>query len=305
MYIIIDKIKIIFLPINLLNNNQIQIPRSFRNKSADNAIYRKGFKLSLVECEGTLGERCVEFKSFADGMNYKIDNLINSFLYQILRFACACLNKRQNGTCYFGVADDGKIVGLNIDDLDLKSKFTDALKNENGILKYFHPYVAKRAQECIHNPKFIKVLNFEGKNLYVMEIDVEPLSIFCENKYFKINLSKRKKRHNKNKNHYSIFIRSGSKTIRLEQFEEEEFIKNELPIFVAFRESFKQNELKTCFNPDAQHGCVSCNSKCITLYSREACKSGICISCKHHDTYFLIIITALTILIFLRIFFII
>lgn len=72
-----------------------------------------------------------------------------------------------------------------------------------------------------------------------MEIDVEFLLIFCENKYFKINLSKRKKRYNKNKNYYLIFICSGLKIICLEQFEEEEFIKNELFIFVVFRESFE------------------------------------------------------------------
>lgn len=309
MYLVINKIKNIIFPKHILKckkhcYNFIQQPRNFRDQSS-NINYCKGFILSIVECDGTLGERCIEFKSFVDGINYETENLISSFLYQVLRFACACLNKRQNGTCYFGVADDGKIIGLNINNLNWKSKFTNALKNENGILKHFHPFVAKRAQECIKNPKFIKVINAEGKNLYVMEVDVEPLSLFCENRYFKLNLTNiRKKPKQNNKNHYSIFIRSGSKTMSIKKCDEEKFIKHELPKLVAYREIFEQNELKTCFNSDAQHGCMYYNSKCPKLYCRGADQSGICISCRH-DTFFLKLLTVLAVFIFLHVFYII
>lgn len=275
IYFYVNRIRSICFKKNILKH---QMPRNFKDESNYNIKYRKGYIFSQPESDGTLGGRCIEYKSFFNCMDSSTENIINKFKYEVLRFACACLNKRQNGTCYFGVADTGEIVGLRMDGLKLKSLFTDGIKNENGIVKYFHPFVAKRAQECIKNPIFIKVINSDVNNLYVMEVDIEPLSIFCEDRYFKI-LNIFIKTKQKRKNDYYMFVRNGSSTKRLNDNEEQQFIKNELPQFVAYRKRFEQQELNQYLNPDAQHACVSCNSKRKTMFICLDYKSGNDILC--------------------------
>lgn len=232
---------------------KIETPRGFY-KSPDNVRYRKGYTLPQPECDGTLSSRCIEFKSFFNCVNGTKEEVFQKFLKDSLSFACGCLNKRYNGTIYFGIADNtvkknefenykhGEIVGFKIDEngFNCKNKYTDELRK--GIFLHFYGFTKDIAKDCISNPYFIEVVNSETGNCFVMEVDIHPSSVFCQNAYFKINLQKNKNKHKKRE--YEMYIRDGSSTILLDTNEKTEYIKKRLSRYIAYREKFEQKELK-------------------------------------------------------------
>lgn len=251
MYIIwISKDYIIKKLLKQQKKPKIQRHRGFK-KHPDNVKYRQGHVFSQPESDGTLSGTCIEYKAFFDCVNNSKQNVLNKFIFEVLPFACACLNKRQNGIIYFGVADSkqkknefenykhGEIVGFRIDEIGLNCKhmYTDKLRE--GIKNFFHPSVASIAKNCISNPKFIVV---EGTNLYVMEVEIEPHSIFCGSSFFKINPNsienKTKAPKAPKKNDYKIFVRDGSSTKRLNNDHEINQFHEDLLKFVACRNSF-------------------------------------------------------------------
>lgn len=168
-----------------------------------------------------------------------------------MRFACGCLNARKNGTIYFGVADSvqkidgetykhGEIVGFEISEIefDSRTKYTDALRD--GISRCFYSDTVNIALKCISNPIFVKVaIPREKMCRFVMEVDVEPLSIRCKNYHFKINLKNIKNINNKSiENKYMLFVRRGASTEHLVNEREQLFIKTELPELVIERNNF-------------------------------------------------------------------
>lgn len=80
----------------------------------------------------------------------------------------------------------GQIVGFQISesDCDKRSKYTDALRE--GISRCFYSDTVDIAQKSISNSIFVKV-SIPGEKLFrfVMEVDVEPLSIKCKKHHFK------------------------------------------------------------------------------------------------------------------------
>lgn len=233
---------------------QLEIPRGFK-KSPDSVKYRKGYTLPQPECDGTLSGRCIEFKSFFNCVNDAKEKVIQKFLKDSLSFACGCLNKRHNGTIYFGIADNsvkknefenykhGEIVGFEIDEIgfNCRQKYTEELRN--GIFRYFYKFTNKIAKNCISNPKFIEVVNSEKGNCFVMEVDIHPSTVFCEEYYFQLNLHRDRKKHKKSGN--AMYVREGSATQLLETDEKKKnFIKNELPKYIDYRKNFEQNEWK-------------------------------------------------------------
>lgn len=228
----------------------VQIPRGFKERS-DYLIYREGNIFSQPESDGTLSIRCIEFKSFFTCVNKSKENRLIKFQTETLRFACGCLNARKNGTIYFGVADSvqkidgetykhGEIVGFEISEIefDSRTKYTDALRD--GISRCFYSDTVNIALKCISNPIFVKVA-IPGEKMcrFVMEVDVEPLSIRCMNYHFKINLKNIKNINNKSiENKYMLFVRRGSSTNHLVNEGEQLFIKTELPELVTERNNF-------------------------------------------------------------------
>lgn len=81
-----------------------QIPRGFKEDPSEE--YCEGYILSQPESDGTLATRCFEFKYFADCVKNSTKNVLIKFLIEVLKFSCGCLNKRRNGTIYFGIADN-------------------------------------------------------------------------------------------------------------------------------------------------------------------------------------------------------
>ncbi|KAI7804066.1 putative sterile alpha motif domain-containing protein 9-like [Triplophysa rosa] len=136
---------------------------------------------------------------------------MTKYTYEVIRFAAACMNSRTNGTIHFGVADKphGQILGISIQD---KDSFTT--QQSNAIEKHFQEQFVNIAKRCIMPPRFVEVLKADmtSTGKYVIEVDIEPSFIVCENHYFQTNnLDKRE-----NKNHgMSFYVRDGSSSKNL------------------------------------------------------------------------------------------
>ncbi len=177
---------------------------------------------------------CHEFKALTNAKEEK--HRTEKYTYEVIRFAAACMNSRTNGTIHFGVKDDphGQILGVSVpktDDFDLLQKhaierhfkldnnvqIAESEKNVQIAESEKNVQIAKR---CIKPPRFVEVLKadmtFSGK--YVIEVDIEPSSIVCQDFYFKtfdvvINQEQAKKK----KGGESFFIRDGSSSKQEDQ----------------------------------------------------------------------------------------
>lgn len=229
-----------------------QNPRSFK-ESPDTKIYCKGYILTELKSDETIATRLMEFRYFVDCLKNPEKNFLDIFVKEVLKFFDSCLNSRRFGTIYFGIADNsfekpdseyknGEIIGFDIDEIDLNSRFkyTDALRN--ALSKSFYGHTSDIAEECLSNPLFVKVkIPGENKFCYVIEVDVEPSFIFCKGLYFKIDsdiFMKQKNKSNRKKK-YQLFVHEGFSIKNIENDSTSQFIKEELPNLVENRYCFE------------------------------------------------------------------
>ncbi|KAA0706239.1 Sterile alpha motif domain-containing protein 9 [Triplophysa tibetana] len=106
---------------------------------------------------------------------------MKKYRYEVIRFAAACMNSCTNGTIHFGVADDGKILGVSV---QKKDSFTT--EQSKAIEKHFQIQFVEIAKRCIMPPRFVEVLKADmtSTGKYVIEVDIEPSFIVCEKRYF-------------------------------------------------------------------------------------------------------------------------
>ncbi|KAM4731329.1 LOW QUALITY PROTEIN: sterile alpha motif domain-containing protein 9-like [Anableps anableps] len=175
----------------------------------DTVRYIEGSILYVPESGGLdLIEPCHEFKGF---YNTSSDNELEKFISEVIRFAAACMNSRTNGTIHFGILDkpQGQVSGVAVED---KEKYINALKSavdENFEHKHKHA-----AQKCIKTPRFVEVLNRDStsSDKFVIEVDIEPQSVICEeNIYHTYNAKKGKKKIKETESQpgKSFYIRDG------------------------------------------------------------------------------------------------
>ncbi|XP_062579322.1 sterile alpha motif domain-containing protein 9-like [Saccostrea cucullata] len=106
-------------------------------------------------------------------------------------FIAACLNERRNGTIHFGVAPfetkedyKGSVVGFPVDKKRIIRRFYHILR------LFFYEDDFETVCKCIRQPQFIPVTfakdmqEFSKDNLFVVEIDVVPCTIFTEENVF-------------------------------------------------------------------------------------------------------------------------
>lgn len=185
---------------------------------------------------------CHEFKGFTDIPG---EHRMEKYTFEVIRFAAACMNSRSNGTIHFGVADDphGRILGVSVqktDDFGVQQKLAIErhFKEKNVQIgegaKDVHiaesEQNAQMAKRCIKPPRFVEVLKadmtFSGK--YVIEVDIEPSSIVCQDFYFKtfdvvINEDAKNKKGGE-----SFFIRDGNSSKLVEY---DKYIENNAQLF--------------------------------------------------------------------------
>ncbi|XP_069511086.1 sterile alpha motif domain-containing protein 9-like isoform X2 [Ambystoma mexicanum] len=143
---------------------------------------------------------CHEYKSFATAAGLDRTRMQAKFAYEVLRFGCACMNVRTNGTIHFGIMDSvenkgwkhGQIVGVPVHDTDV---YVDAL---DYIEKCFKSPEQSSARFCIHPPKFIEVIEKDSEEqTFIIEVDIEPLYNTVKGKVFQVSLPKFNENSNK------------------------------------------------------------------------------------------------------------
>ncbi|XP_065136836.1 sterile alpha motif domain-containing protein 9-like [Paramisgurnus dabryanus] len=135
---------------------------------------------------------CHEYKSLENACKLETRILKVKFANEVIRFACACMNMRANGTIHFGVMDKtktsykhGEIIGIEIEN---KEDFEDAL---DYIENSFLAQQQSDARKCIRSPKFIPVIdenNQTGK--WIVEVDVVPAVNVVRGKLYSAHIPK-------------------------------------------------------------------------------------------------------------------
>lgn len=162
-------------------------------RSHDTYRYIEGDLLDLTE-SGALNfiEPCHEYKAFT---NTTEDTKINKFIYEVIRFAAACMNSRTNGTIHFGIRDKphGEVLGVVVD----KDKEAYATTLRSVINQCFEFKHKETAQICIKPPRFVGVLNknMTTSHKFVIEVDIVPDSTICkDNIYHTYDINTKKKK---------------------------------------------------------------------------------------------------------------
>ncbi|KAJ3601642.1 hypothetical protein NHX12_032610 [Muraenolepis orangiensis] len=135
---------------------------------------------------------CHEYKSLEIAHKLEPEKLKAKVASEVLRFACACMNMRTNGTIHFGVMDKvkgrhqhGEITGVPVK----KEDFVDALDNIERCFKGSDQQSDARA--CIRNPRFIEVVDKDSvNNTYVIEYDIVPKSSTVKDKLYSVGIPK-------------------------------------------------------------------------------------------------------------------
>ena len=106
---------------------------------------------------------------------------------ETVRFVCACLNDRTNGTLHFGVASNtsdnaktGEVLGTTLK--DEKQVYEDYVRK--AITRCFVPEQRDIALACVRPLKFIEVIPTHDTPTFVVEIDVVPSYSLCQEEAF-------------------------------------------------------------------------------------------------------------------------
>ncbi|KAK7879218.1 hypothetical protein WMY93_033999 [Mugilogobius chulae] len=213
-----------------------QDPGDFRYTLLDRLLPETGSDKMLVACH--------EFKSLEKAQNLESEKLKIKVALELLRFACACMNMRANGTIHFGVMDSvngpyrhGEIIGIEVHRTD---DFVDAL---DYIERCFKTSVQQDdARKCIRNPRFIEVT---GKKTYVVEYDVVPEAKIVKGQLYTIKLPKYSEKNKKTVyEELAAYKRVGANSVKFDIPDYIEFYQS-LPEKDELREEAESTKLHT------------------------------------------------------------
>lgn len=162
---------------------------------------------------------CHEYKSLEIAYKLESKKLQTKVASEVLRFACACMNMRTNGTIHFGIMDKikgkhqhGEIIGIPVSN---QEDFVDAL---DYIEKCFKGSTQQSdARNCIRNPRFIEVIDKETtEKTWVIEYDVVPKASIVKDKLYSVGVPKFSEKDNKVKCEEKVpYYRVGANTPRI------------------------------------------------------------------------------------------
>ncbi|XP_038555002.1 sterile alpha motif domain-containing protein 9-like [Micropterus salmoides] len=162
---------------------------------------------------------CHEYKSLEIAHKLDSKRLQTKVACEVLRFACACMNMRTNGTIHFGVMDKvrgkhqhGEIIGVPVRS---QEDFVNAL---DYIEKCFKGSKQQcDARSCIRNPRFIEVFDKETtEKTWVIEYDVVPKASIVKNKLYFVCVPKFSEKDKKVKCEEKVpYNRVGASTPRI------------------------------------------------------------------------------------------
>ncbi|XP_039543158.1 sterile alpha motif domain-containing protein 9-like [Pimephales promelas] len=170
---------------------------------------------------------CHEYKSLENACKLEPRKLKIKFANEVIRFACACMNMRANGTIHFGVMDKtktsykhGEIIGFPIED---KEVFEEAL----DYIEHCFPTQHSDARKCIKPPKFIKVIDRDSQpQNWIVEVDVVPIVNVVRKKMYSARIPKFNEKANKVEYEQKAYYqRVGPNTTRITEDELVSFIQ--------------------------------------------------------------------------------
>ena len=172
-----------------------QTPRKF-DRDVGITKYKKGAKLPCLESRPG-GDFLMPVHRFVH-LDLNDEHTCNflEFAKECVRFVCACMNDRANGTIHFGIGSAecspfpsaGEVIGTGImKTFESYDQFvTKALK------KCFPEDQLEAVMHCVRPVKFIEVVPQETVSFYVLEIDVVASYRWCEERAFFAKLPKAK-----------------------------------------------------------------------------------------------------------------
>ncbi|XP_023204200.1 sterile alpha motif domain-containing protein 9-like isoform X2 [Xiphophorus maculatus] len=173
---------------------------------------------------------CHEYKSLETAHKLDSKRLKAKVASEVLRFACACMNMRANGTIHFGIMDNvksthkhGEILGIPVQS---QEDFVDALDYIEKCFKGSNHQ--SDARKCIRNPCFIEVLDKENaEKTWVVEYDIVPKASIVKDKLYSVGVPKFSEKDGKVKCEEQIpYHRVGAKTPRISDDELIRFIQD-------------------------------------------------------------------------------
>ncbi|XP_042247937.1 sterile alpha motif domain-containing protein 9-like [Thunnus maccoyii] len=171
---------------------------------------------------------CHEYKSLEIAHKLESKKLQTKVASEVLRFACACMNMRTNGTIHFGIMDKlrgkhqhGEIIGIPVRNQD----FVDALDYIEKCFKGSNQQ--SDARNCIRNPRFIEVFDKETtEKTWVIEYDVVPKASIVKDKLYYVGVPKFSEKDNKVKCEEKVpYHRVGANTPRIPEDDLVQFIQ--------------------------------------------------------------------------------
>ncbi len=103
-----------------------QEPRSYGELAGLTLIYRYFAPITVVEGAGGMHTGlaiCREFKALEVTLTWENvkegSDVVVAFMKRLAENVCAALNARQNMTVYFGVVDEGRVVGIEVEAYEL------------------------------------------------------------------------------------------------------------------------------------------------------------------------------------------
>ncbi|XP_078140640.1 sterile alpha motif domain-containing protein 9-like [Centroberyx gerrardi] len=162
---------------------------------------------------------CHEYKSLEIAHKLDSKRLQTKVASEVLRFACACMNMRTNGTIHFGIMDKirgnhqhGEIIGIPVKN---QEDFVDALDYIEKCFKGSNQQCDARS--CMRNPRFIQVLDKDAtEKTWVIEYDVVPKASIVKDKLYSVGVPKFFEKDNKVKFEEKVpYHRVGANTPRI------------------------------------------------------------------------------------------
>ncbi|KAL1278016.1 hypothetical protein QQF64_024689 [Cirrhinus molitorella] len=208
----------------------VSLPQSRYRKFNDNDEHFSYKKHTILPPEtgiDNLITPCHEYKSLENACKLEPRKLKIKFASEVIRFACACMNMRANGTIHFGVMDKtktsykhGEIIGIPIED---KEAFEDAL----DFIENCFPTQHSDARKCIKTPKFIKVIEKDNQTQkWIVEVDVVPMVNIVRDKLYSARIPKFNEKANKVEYEQKAYYqRVGPNTPRITEDELVSFIQ--------------------------------------------------------------------------------
>lgn len=159
---------------------------------------------------------CHEYKSLEKAHKLDSRRLRSKVASEVLRFACACMNMRTNGTIHFGIMDKikgkykhGEIIGVPVSSRD---DYVEALDYIENCFKDSNQQ--SDARKCIRNPRFIEIIEKENsEKTLVIEYDVVPKASIVKDKIYYVGIPKFNEKSNKVINEKKVpYYRVGANT---------------------------------------------------------------------------------------------